>query len=83
MAVRIFAKNEFDKVATFKGWAALKNYQRKYDSKSKMFVDRPLHDWSSNGSDAFRMLAIILGGTTPMDKKQLPRTASSSYNPLG
>ena len=72
----------FDKVLTKRGFDALKNYQRKYDSKSKMFVDKPLHDWSSNGSDAFRMMAITLGGNSRSFGKQLPRAASSSYNPL-
>jgi hypothetical protein len=73
----------FDKITCKRGIDALKNYQRKYDSKNKMFVDKPLHDWSSNGSDAFRMLALILGGNySPTVKKNLPRVAKSEYNPL-
>lgn len=72
----------FDKVLTKRGVEALKNYQRKYDSKNKMFVDKPLHDWSSNGSDAFRMVAVILGGDYAVKPKNLPRSAKASFNAL-
>lgn len=42
------------------GLNALKNYRRAYDEKRKIFFERPLHDWSSHASDAFRYLAIGL-----------------------
>lgn len=42
------------------GLNCLKNYRRDYDEKRKIFYERPLHDWSSHGSDAFRYLAIGL-----------------------
>lgn len=42
------------------GLNCLKNYRRAYDEKRKIFYERPLHDWSSHGSDAFRYLAIGL-----------------------
>lgn len=42
------------------GLDCLRNYRREYDEKRKVFYDRPLHDWSSHGSDAFRYLAIGL-----------------------
>jgi predicted Fe-Mo cluster-binding NifX family protein len=42
------------------GLDCLRNYRRDYDEKRKVFFDRPLHDWSSHGSDAFRYLAIGL-----------------------
>ena len=42
------------------GLDCLRNYRRDYDEKRKVFYDRPLHDWSSHGSDAFRYLAIGL-----------------------
>ena len=50
----------FHKTNCKRGIEALKNYQRKYDSKNQMFVDKPLHNWASNGSDAFRMCALDL-----------------------
>jgi hypothetical protein len=40
------------------GLDCLRNYRRDYDDKRKVFFDRPLHDWSSHASDAFRYLAI-------------------------
>jgi hypothetical protein len=42
------------------GLNCLRNYRRDYDEKRKIFFERPLHDWSSHGSDAFRYLAIGL-----------------------
>lgn len=42
------------------GLECLKNYRRDYDEKRKIFYERPLHDWSSHASDAFRYLAIGL-----------------------
>jgi phage terminase large subunit len=42
------------------GLDCLRNYRREYDEKRQVFYDRPLHDWSSHGSDAFRYLAIGL-----------------------
>lgn len=40
------------------GVAALKNYHRKYNEELKVYDNKPLHDWSSNGADAFRYLAV-------------------------
>ena len=40
------------------GIECLKQYQREYDDDKKMFRDKPRHDWTSHGADAFRMLAI-------------------------
>lgn len=42
------------------GLNCLRNYRRAYDEKRKIFFERPMHDWSSHGSDAFRYLAIGL-----------------------
>ena len=42
------------------GLNCLRNYHRDYDEKRKIFFERPLHDWSSHGSDAFRYLALGL-----------------------
>lgn len=42
------------------GLNCLRNYHRDYDEKRKIFYERPLHDWSSHGSDAFRYLALGL-----------------------
>jgi hypothetical protein len=36
----------------------LRNYHKEYDEKNKTYKDRPCHDWSSHGADAFRTLAV-------------------------
>lgn len=48
----------FHKQRTELGLAALKNYHRKYNEDTRVFDNKPLHDWSSNGADAFRTLAV-------------------------
>ena len=40
------------------GLSCLKNYHRKYNEETRVFDNKPLHDWSSNGADAFRYLAV-------------------------
>ena len=50
----------FDEKRCSAGVDALKAYRREWDEKRKTFHDRPEHDWSSHGSDAFRYLAVGL-----------------------
>ena len=40
------------------GIECLRQYQREYDEDKKVFRDKPRHDWTSHGADAFRMMAI-------------------------
>lgn len=40
-----------------RGLNALRNYQRLWNEKLKMFSDSPLHNWASHGSDALRTFA--------------------------
>jgi phage terminase large subunit len=42
------------------GLNALKNYQRMYDRRKGIFLNKPLHNWASNGADAFRYMALDL-----------------------
>jgi hypothetical protein len=58
------------------GLNCLRNYRRDYDEKRKIFFERPLHDWSSHGSDSFRYLALGLDeGHSTWDKpiNQMPK----------
>lgn len=62
-----------------RGLGALRQYQKAWNNKKQMFDDRPKHDWSSHGADAFRMLAL--------DKRQgrkinydLPRRTVMDFN---
>jgi hypothetical protein len=41
------------------GIECLRQYQREYDEDKKVFRDKPRHDWTSHGADAFRYLALI------------------------
>jgi len=40
-----------------RGIECLRNYQRRYDEKNKVYSQIPLHNWASHGADAFRYLA--------------------------
>ena len=44
---------------TIDGIECLRQYQREYDEDKKVFRDKPRHDWTSHGADAFRYLAIV------------------------
>ena len=61
---------------------ALRQYRKDYDEKNKVYKNRPLHDWSSHGADAFRYLAL---GTrdTNKNRQSFPDFADSNYNVLG
>lgn len=70
----------FDKIKTAKGMSALKNYQRKWDSKNKRFEDKPLHDWASNGADAFRQFGITYNpARSGRRMSEMPRQAVTDY----
>jgi hypothetical protein len=51
------------------GIECLRQYQREYDEDKKMFRDKPRHDWTSHGADAFRMLSIAWSE----EHKEVPR----------
>ena len=60
----------FDADRCHDGIECLRQYQREYDEDKKVFRDKPKHDWTSHGADAFRMLAIAWkeeNKTTPKD----------------
>jgi phage terminase large subunit len=64
-AVRqIFSKCWFDHKKCKEGIEALKSYHKEYDESRKCYNDRPYHDWSSNGADAFRYLAASVDHRT-------------------
>lgn len=54
----ILNKCWFDKDKCQKGLMALKNYKKSFDQKKNCFKNEPLHDWASNGADAFRYFAV-------------------------
>ena len=48
----------FDKTKCAEGLDALKNHRYKYDEVNKVYSSQPLHDWTSNGADAFMQIGI-------------------------
>ena len=56
---RILPRCWFD-IKTRQGIDALRNYRREYDEKRDVFYNKPVHDWCSHASDAFRYLAVGL-----------------------
>lgn len=50
----ILSRCWFDKRRCERGIEALRQYRQDWDDKLKAFKGRPLHDWTSHGSDAFR-----------------------------
>ena len=53
----VFKSCWFHQEACEDGLNALANYQYQYDDKFETFRKVPLHNWASNGADAFRMFA--------------------------
>lgn len=49
----------FNTTNCYDGIEALRAYRRQYNEVTKAFGKSPVHDWSSNGSDAFRYLALV------------------------
>lgn len=76
----IFKKCRFNRILCARGLDALKNYERKWDAKNNMFQDKPLHNWTSHGADAFGGFAMSakMGDTERV--KTLPRDAVTDYN---
>jgi len=54
----------FDKIKTERGVDCLINYKKEYNDSLKIYKTTPLHDWSSNGADAFRYLAVVYESLT-------------------
>ena len=59
-AVRLMLPHvEIDADKCEDGVETLRNYRRQYNERTSSFMDKPLHDNASNGSDAFRYLALV------------------------
>jgi hypothetical protein len=60
---------------TKRGVDALRNYRRQYDDKRQVYWDKPLHDWASHASDAFRYLAVGMSEQTSWSKPLKPNVS--------
>jgi hypothetical protein len=70
----------FDKTRCERGLNALKSYRRKWNEQLSVFSHEPLHDWASNGADAFRQFAQgypIAANTPPTSGKRRSQPAAS------
>ena len=68
----LFAKCYFDAEKCQLGLKALRNYHRAWNDKRAVFADKPEHDWSSDGADAFRYLAMGLSTEKRDDRWSRP-----------
>lgn len=57
-AREILPKCCFDENKCEDGIKCLENYRKEWDDKRGCWKDKPLHDWSSHGSDSFRYFAV-------------------------
>ncbi len=71
-AGRLILKScHFNKETTTEGIEALRAYRRQYNEVTKAYTDKPLHDWSSHGADAWRGLALVTKARlSPAPKKK-------------
>lgn len=82
-AVRLMiAKSWFDKEKCKRGIESLKNYERVWDAKNKIFQQRPKHNWASHGADAFRTAAMGIDEKRPTkeDRGRYARQSQSDFN---
>lgn len=60
----------FDEIKCEKGIRALENYRKEWNDSLGVWRDRPRHDHFSNGSDAFRYLAMSLKRATTKEEDE-------------
>lgn len=60
-AVRLMLRKgcRIDQRTCYDGIEALRAYKREYNETAKVFRDKPLHNWASDGADAFRYLSLV------------------------
>lgn len=53
----------FDEQKCARGIQCLEAYRKQWNDKLGCYRDQPLHDWASDGADAFRYLAVVEEGS--------------------
>jgi hypothetical protein len=81
---RVLPTCYFDVEFCARGIECLENYQYEYDEKTGTFRNYPLHNWASNGSDAFREFAqswapVVEGDRLPPIKTFRPLDKGMGY----
>ena len=82
MGRRAFSGCYFDDSRCDDGLECLRNYERKYDDDNDTHSETPLHNWASNGADAFLQFAQGYQGSQNDWAKMQPRL-SRDPNALG
>lgn len=77
----IFSQCWFDKQECTDGINALRHYQYEFDKERDTNKKKPLHNWASNGADAFRYFAVAMPANRPKASK--PYTFGYSNNAGG
>lgn len=78
-----FPRCNFNEKACDDGLEALKFYHHAYDDEKKIFSNDPVHDWASNGADAFRYLSLVWKearadpDNTPIDQQLINKSVQS------
>ncbi len=67
MTKQVFDNVWIDEKRCEEGFKALANYSRGYDEERDTYSERPVHNWASNGADAFRQFAQ---GYKPVSKPE-------------
>ena len=78
----ILPKVRIDREHCYGGIEALRAYRRQYQEKTQQYSNTPLHDWASNGSDAFRYFALVTDVEMAEDQttiEQLPLLKAPAY----
>lgn len=60
---KILERCVFDAEKCEQGIKCLENYRKEWNEKLGCWRDKPLHDWASDGADAFRYLAVAEEGS--------------------
>lgn len=54
----------FDAERCKRGIGALKGYKKEWNEQMMVYKDKPVHDWTSHGTDAFQTLALVVDKIT-------------------
>ena len=69
----------FNEDSTKYGLECLRNYRRQYNDKLGVYLEKPLHDWSSHCADAFRYLAVGLDTNSTIKRTDWSQPIDSEY----
>ena len=69
-ARQLLRRAVFDQERCKLGLSCLRSYRRQWDDEKRTYLNTPVHDWASNGADAFRYAAVgLLPPSVPLPPK--------------